>query len=270
MTPATMNGTRLRPRPSALRYRDRVRHLRVGRVALRGRGVLVEEQRVRAVARLVLVDDDVTDAGECEGLGRGQHAAGGREGGPHRSRVGISLRRIGLARARDDRSECAQLRRSLDRSVGARGERADRGVADDGRLARARLDEDDGQGVQIGAPVDRRTAGLFGRDVARRADERARRLRPRGLGERAGKAEVGDAHDAVRVEQEVPGLDVAVDDAAAMGVRERRAHLPADVRRLLGCEAVAGVEHGSQRAALEELEHHERRRRRPRPSRTRP
>ena len=86
------------PRPGALRDRDRVRHLRVGRVALRGRGVLVEEQRVRAVARLVLVDDDVTDAGEREGLGRGQHAAGGREGGPHRSRVGVSLRRIGLAR----------------------------------------------------------------------------------------------------------------------------------------------------------------------------
>ena len=142
--------------------------------------------------------------------------------------------------------------------MGACGEGADRGVADDGRLARARLDEDDGQGVQIGAPVDRRAAGLLGRDVARGADERARRLRPRGLGQRAGEAEVGDAHDPVRVEQEVPGLDVAVDDAAAMGVRERGAHLPADVRRLLGREALAGVEHGSQRAALQELEHHER------------
>ena len=59
------------------------------------------------------------------------------------------------------------------------------------------------------------TAGLFRAHVRRRPGERrasAEVLRPQG------EAEVGDIRFAVRVKEDVPGLDVPVDDPVVMGV----------------------------------------------------
>ena len=86
----------------------------------------------------------------------------------------------------------------------------------------------------------------------------ARGLGPARLGERARETEVGDAHDAVLVEQQVRGLDVAVQHVARVRVLERRRDVAADARRLRDREQRALVEHRPQAAALEQLEHHER------------
>ena len=140
----------------------------------------------------------------------------------------------------------------------AQSDRAERRVADERHRAGDRLDHHEPERVEVGATVERRARALLRRGVARGADDRAGRLGPARLGERAGEPEVGDAHDAVLVEEEVRGLDVAVDEAAAVRVVERGGDLAADVRGLRGREPVPGVEHAAQRAAGEQLEHHER------------
>ena len=110
-------------------------------------------------------------------------------------------------------------------------------------------DEHDRERVEVGAAVERRAGGLLGRRVARGADDRAGRLGPARLGERAGETEVGDAHDAVLVEEQVRGLDVAVHEPARVRVLERAGDLAPDVRRLRRAQPRAGVEQAAQAAA---------------------
>ena len=93
--------------------------------------------------------------------------------------------------------------------------------AENGTLPGDRLDQDERQGVEVGAGVELHAHRLLGRCVPGGAEHRARRLGPARLGERARQAEVGDAHDAVLVEQQVRGLDVAVQDPARVRVLER-------------------------------------------------
>ncbi len=59
------------------------------------------------------------------------------------------------------------------------------------------------------------------------------------------------------VEQEVGGLDVAVQHAARVRVLERGGDVAPDPRRLGQCQERLLVEHRPQRAALEQLQHHE-------------
>ena len=117
----------------------------------------------------------------------------------------------------------------------------------------------EGERVDVGLAVDGQAPGLLGRGVAGGAEHDAGGLGPRRLGEGAGQAEVGDAQPAVLAEQQVGGLDVAVDEAAAVGVVEAAGRLEADEQRLRRRQLPAAVEHRAQAAAAEVLEHEVRR-----------
>ena len=96
----------------------------------------------------------------------------------------------------------------------------------EGRPEGEQLVEGQAQGIDVGAAVPLAAEPLGGH-VAERAQDVA------GLGQavvaRLGQAEVGDPDDPFGVQQQVRGLDVAVDDPPRMGVGQARRHLPADV-----------------------------------------
>ena len=74
---------------------------------------------------------------------------------------------------------------------------------------------------------------------------------PAGLARRQGDAEVGHQRLAV-VQQDVLGLDVAVDHPVPVGVVERGGHLARDPHRLGDGELLLPVEPGPERLALDE------------------
>ena len=164
-----------------------------------------------------------------------------------------------------------------DARVGLRGQR--RLVAQDraDQLGRARageraaagehLVEDRPQGEDVRPVVRHLAAGLLGGQVADRADHRAR-VRGPGRGRRAAEvagageqrilareAEVEDLDAPVVEEEEVLGLDVAVNDALLVRRRQALRH----VRRVLGGLAHAErpvAQPRAHRLALEQLRHH--------------
>ncbi len=99
--------------------------------------------------------------------------------------------------------------------------------------------EDDAEGIDVGRGPSRPALGLLGREVRGGAHDRPG-LGQRGLAGRACDAEVGELRAALRVEEDVRGLQVAVDDAALVRVCE--------TGRDLGCEAL-GLEVGQRPAA---------------------
>ena len=132
-------------------------------------------------------------------------------------------------------------------------QRGDRRVGRERHRAGDGLDQGEAEGVDVGPAVDRLALGLLGRGVAGRAEHRALGLGPGRLGQGPGQAEVGDAEAAVVAEEEVGGLDVAVDEPAAVGVVEAPGGLEADEEGLRRGEAGAAVEHGPEAPAAEVL-----------------
>ncbi len=142
--------------------------------------------------------------------------------------------------------------------VGAqdRGERVAHRLAGEEPLSREHLPEDDAEGPDVGALVHRLAAGLLGAHVGRGPEDHAG-LGPlarhrRGAGgvarvqggggvarEGLGEAEVEDLDLAVGRELDVGGLEVAVDDALAVGLLERLGDLPRDGERLVDGERAA-------------------------------
>ena len=128
------------------------------------------------------------------------------------------------------------------------------------RLARKRpragqkLVEHDAQREEIGPAVDLLAPDLLGRHVGRASDHLAR---PRHVGARRGgelsDAEVGHLHAAVFGDQDVAGLDVAVDDVPLVGVRQGLGGLADD--RDLGRERelLSAAEVPRERPALDVL-----------------
>jgi hypothetical protein len=121
------------------------------------------------------------------------------------------------------------------------------------------LEEQDAEGVDVGARVDRLAADLLGRHRLRRAEQG-------GVGDGgvlAGRRPLGDAE----VDQGVAGrlaalphhhvgrLDVAVDDAAGVRRRQRRADLLGDLEDLADRQAAAAGQLDAQVLTLEPLHH---------------
>ena len=135
------------------------------------------------------------------------------------------------------------------RLVGVRGER---------HPAREHVEEHRAERVDVGAHADLLAADLLGRDVVHGAQQ------PAGAAvvdaaELHGEPEVGQVDVALGVEQDVGGLDVAVDEAARVRGVERGGHRGDDRRRALGLEPALAAQHRAQVLALDvahDLEQH--------------
>lgn len=138
-------------------------------------------------------------------------------------------------------------------------EELERVVLVEGDLARQHLVEEDSERVDVRAGVDGLGVGLLGAHITRGPKDRAR------LGERelaVGVEELGDAEvedlDEVRLaralaEEDVLGLEIAVDDAATVGFFEASTHLDRDADREAWGDATVDREAVAKGAALEQL-----------------
>ena len=133
----------------------------------------------------------------------------------------------------------------------------DGGVAGDGFAPGEHLEEHEPSGIHVAALVGGAPLDLLGGEVGNRAEQDAGLARRRLVGDRPGQSEVGDLDLPVTTDDDVLGLDVAVDDPRRVGCPERaedrledREGLPRRERRLL-------VDDVPQRLALDELHHEE-------------
>ena len=153
---------------------------------------------------------------------------------------------VGAGDVGDDLHE--RLRRVVDLLVGD----ADRVLARERRPARDHLVHHDAERVQVAARIGLRTLGLLGGEVGGGAHDRAD-LGEVGLGgrvHRPGDAEVGDLHLAVRADEDVRRLDVAVGHVVVVGEAERGGHFAGDLGRLLGGELLVRRQDLGEGAAL--------------------
>ena len=102
--------------------------------------------------------------------------------------------------------------------------------------------------------VDFLAAGLLGRHEVGRADDEAAGGHV-GVGEPR-HAEVEDLQAAVVLDEDVPGLDVAVEDAVHVRDGEALAHLAHHVEARLERERLGALQVVVERVALEQLHHH--------------
>ena len=167
---------------------------------------------------------------------------------------------IGLERAVERRAQLAGQVRARLRERREPGADAPRGggrrAGADRVRPRERLVEDEPERVEVGAPVDRLPRGLLGRHVGERADDVAR-PRQRVLAGELGDAEVGQLRRAAARARHVGDdhvlrLDVAVDDAALVGVGERVGERQPDPQDVAVRQLVRRLELG-ERAALDQL-----------------
>ena len=114
-------------------------------------------------------------------------------------------------------------------------------VAGEGHPAGDHVVEGGAEAVDVGPAVDvDLAADLLGGDVVRRAVGLALlALGGLDIGRLAGQTHIGQLHDALRVDHDVLGLDVAVDQAVGVGVLEGVADLDDDLEGLLLAENLA-------------------------------
>ena len=203
-------------------------------------------ERAAALGRLVLrrpPADHLRRRGRVEDALAGEHhrrrfcglggdpaaARDGLEVGVHRGRGLVAVGRLLREGPDDDEVEVgrdvwAKLRRRR-RDLGEVLHRdLDRALAGERDLAGEELEEHDPGRIEVRRLVDRGAARLLGREVLRGADDRALLGHLAGSGSR--DPEVRHLHDSLGVDDDVVRLDVAVDDAVAVRVAERREDLP--------------------------------------------
>jgi hypothetical protein len=186
------------------------------------------------------------------GAGRGQLLGGGEE--RHRELAGIgAFGRIEPTGALERTAQRSELLGDAQRPLRAADESADGMLARERHRAGDALDEHERQGVQVARRAGGLAARLLGREVARRAERCGRGFGQGGLGQHLGEAEVGDPEAALVPEEEVRGLDVAVDEAGSVGVLESPGGFEADDERLREAQAVAPVEQHAEAAAAQVL-----------------
>jgi hypothetical protein len=130
-------------------------------------------------------------------------------------RLGHGLGDDGLQRLGDVRAQAAGRDRVLGHHLGHHHQQL--GVLEGG-AAGDQLVQGRAQRVDVAALVAALAAGLFGRHVRGRAQHRAGQGQRRAAAGHPGHPEVGDPDMGVPLEEQVLGLDVPVDDAAAVGV----------------------------------------------------
>jgi hypothetical protein len=112
-------------------------------------------------------------------------------------------------------------------------------VTHEGRPSGDHLVEERSEGVEIGAGVDVARERLLGGHVGGRAEHHALLREARTLGAER-QPEVAEPRRPVGIEPDVAGLEVAVDDAARVGVLERGADLVRQAQHLRQLESVLG------------------------------
>ena len=186
-----------------------------------------------------------------------RHVAGGR----------VAIRGLLRERAPHRRVERHDVRRPDERRgvvVECRRQDGRRAVAAEGAPAAEGLVEEGARGEEVRARVDGVAEDLLGGHVARRShDEPGRRelaarvrVEGRRLGRLVGEAEVHEPA-AVRGEEEVRGLHVAVDDAGIVQRGEPLEEVEGEVERLAGRQGPA-VQARRERLAGQELHDDER------------
>jgi hypothetical protein len=193
---------------------------------------------------------------ERDGIGGREPGRGVREGDGEGAGVGEAARGLRLAGPLQDRDEDAELGRHLQVALDPGQQGGQRRVGGKRDGAGYGLHQDQRQRVDVGAGVDD-APHLLGGGVAGGAEHGPGGLRPAGLGQRPGQAEVGQPGGAVLVEEEVGRLHVAVDEPPGVGVVEAGGDLAADGGGLGRGQSVAPVEEAPEAAALEEFEDHE-------------
>ena len=140
------------------------------------------------------------------------------------------------------------------------------GISGERVLAGEHLVQDDAEGEDVGAMVGGLAADLLGGHVAGRAENDSRLgVGENGVpggdgrnGDELGQAEIQDLDMAVAGQEDVRGLEVAMDHALVVGGGQAAGDLNGVVDGLPGSQR-AGVEPLAQRFALEQFDHDERR-----------
>ena len=145
-----------------------------------------------------------------------------------------------------------EVRQWRHRVVDVRERDVDLGFAREGAPTSGGLVSDDAEGVEVTDGRGGLAHRLFGRQVLGGTHDHARGGQI-DLVPRAGDAEVGQFHHAVRANEDVRRLDVAVHDACACGGTERHRDLHEDRHEVFGLNACATAQIVRQRVAVDEF-----------------
>ena len=181
---------------------------------------------------------------------------------PHLAHVVVAIVAALGEGLRDDRGDAVRRLRAARLHVRHGSAQVLLGDLDERRAAIRRpagqaVEEQRPERVDVGAAVERMSLRLLGRDVVARP-EHPPGLRQRGCVVDARDAEVGQLGVAIGGQEHVVGLHVAMDDAALVGVGERRGHLHGDRERLGDRQAALQGDPLVQVASVDELADDER------------